>query len=244
MAYINMNIESKSLDLFVPVTVIYPDNKFEDLKVLYLLHGYTGNNMDWVLKSDIYKLAIEKEIVVVMPSINNSFYTDMYYGYNYFTYLTKELPEVVENIFKIKHKKENVFIAGLSMGGYGAIKAAFTYPDKYYGAASLSGVLDIKETYQNTGITNSKVIGIFGKGESFTENENVHDLFILSQNLEKEKVKLYISCGTEDFLYHQSIKFKKHLEENKIDFKYYEGPGEHNWQYWNNEIKKVLDYFF
>lgn len=244
MALIDLKIHSNELMLESNVTIVYPDPLLSknDFNVLFLLHGYTGASTDWLRYTDIEKLAYEYNIMVVMPSINNSFYTNMEYGLNYFNYYTIELPNRISELFKVKLTKDNTYIAGLSMGGYGALKAALTNVDNYKAVAAFSGVLDIKKYIGDLEYKLFK--GIFGDLETFNKNRKTHDLFELTKNLENKDLKIYIACGSEDFLIEHNRDFVKHLVDSKIKHVYDETPGDHTWDFWNKEIKKALKYFF
>ena len=113
-------------------------------KVLYLLHGLSDDASAWQRYTSIETLAAAYGLVVVMPSAGRSFYTDQPNGQNYFTYLTEELPRYLADVFGLAPRREDTFIAGNSMGGYGAFKAAFLHPELYSAAASFSGVLSLE----------------------------------------------------------------------------------------------------
>lgn len=247
MALIKIQLSSSELISTKEVTVIYPDQLFnnkDNVNILYLLHGYSGSNNDWVRYTNIEKLVSNKNMIVVMMDGANSFYTNMKYGGNYFNYLTKELPEKIENIFNIKHEKENTHIAGLSMGGYGALKAALTYPNKYGSVFSFSGALNIKTIFSRLEGRKSQIEAVFGSEDDLNNDLHIHDLFELTNNLKNNNLNIYFSCGTEDFLYDDNLKFKKHLEQENISFDYYETKGDHNWTFWSNEIERVIKLYF
>src|SRR5512145_3489198 len=115
-------------------------------RTLYLLHGHSDDHTAWMRWSSIEKYVEGLNLAVVMPAANLSFYTDMAHGKEYFKFISEEVPAVVRDMFSLSEKREDNFVAGLSMGGYGAFKLALTYPDRYAAAASLSGGLDLCET--------------------------------------------------------------------------------------------------
>ncbi|MEG0664650.1 MAG: alpha/beta hydrolase-fold protein, partial [Clostridia bacterium] len=168
--------------------------------------------------SDIEEYANNYGVAVIMPNGLRSFYCDMEYGLKYFTYISKELPKICEDIFNIPNKRENKFIAGLSMGGYGAFKCAFTYPEDYAGCGSFSGAVDtdfVKKYIFNSPQYSKEAFAILGD-----DIKPDNDLFYLSSlaNNSKYDLKVYQSCGKQDFLYTSNIKFKNHLE--KLNFNY------------------------
>lgn len=262
MAFFQVNFFSPSLCFNTDVDVFIPtpnsdeilNNKKSDyfhrgsrFQTLYLLHGAYGDYTDWMRLTSIEKYAQEHKLAVVMPSASNSFYQDMYRGSKYLTYLTEELPAFVEKIFPLSHKRENRFTAGLSMGGYGAVKLAFTRPDRYSACASLSGALDIVGVYEGN---RSNTMGGPFRWDCLFEEPNAiagsdADLFAL---IAKQKAagaalpKVFQSCGTEDFIYEVNRTAHEKLCALGIDLTYEEHPGIHDWDYWDTHIQRVLQW--
>lgn len=240
MARMHVNFSSKSLDRTTEINIIKPDymHPKKQVKLLYLLHGLTGDYSNMLVYTNIEKYVVTHNMIVVMPSAYNGFYTNTVYGVDYFDFITIELPTFIQSLFNLEQDPENTFIAGLSMGGYGALKAALTYPNNYKKAASFSGVLDIKSYVKNSvGKRGLNLKGIFGEEVSQQE-----DLFYLASK-NKEIIKLYISCGKQDSLLKQNQKFHHHLKDINYVHTYEEPEGNHTWDYWDRELKKVLDFF-
>lgn len=240
MARLHIQFSSVNLDRSTDIYVIKPDylNIHKPVRILYLLHGLTGDYSNWLFFTSIEKDVFGSNMIVVMPSAYNGFYTNTKSGINYFSFIAEELPKFIESMFNIKHTKENTFIAGLSMGGYGALKVGLTYPEKYNKIASFSGVLDIKKYLANSAGRRKKMLEeIFGN-----EVENSEDLFYLANNL-KEPVSLYISCGKQDTLLLQNKDFHEHLKSLNINHIYNEPQGSHTWDFWDREIKEALKFF-
>lgn len=226
--------------LATPLEELY---KRDDYKVLILLHGMFEDETIWLRRSNIERYATEEKVAVVMPCGGNNYYLNMEHGLPYFTYLTEELPLFIKSSFALNLDRDNVTIAGLSMGGYGACLAAFTRPDLYGSFASLSGAVDIellsaKAKEQGMG---KLLENIFGTHPV----KNSHgDLFYLVKNLVHQNIELpkgYISCGTEDtecYLMNQNL--KKILEELQYPFVFHQEKGGHEWDLWDREIRKVL----
>ena len=105
MALINITTFSETLEQNIDFAVIMPGNKNE--KVLFLLHGFSGNHQDWIRYTSIERYVEKYGITVIMPSVNNSYYANMEYGYNYFDFVTKELPKIYEKMFNTKLIKKN-----------------------------------------------------------------------------------------------------------------------------------------
>lgn len=180
-------------------------------------------------------------LAVVMPAVNRSFYSDMVYGHKYWTFINEELPFIVKNLFPVSDKRENTFVAGISMGGYGAFKLALTHPDRFAAAASLSGVMDITGTIAHRERNELKLI--FGENNKISGTKD--DLFYLVKKVAKSqgpKPMLFQCCGTEDFLYKDNIKFRDFCRILPINLTYEEEPGIHEWGYWDKKIQRVLEW--
>ena len=154
MAVFQIQMFSPTLQTNTSVTVIIPTpdstemqqpggmDYFSDgvkYQVLYLLHGLYGDHTNWLRYTAIERYVQDRRLAVIMPAVGNSFYQDMYHGPDYLTYITQELPRFICRLFPVSDKKEDTFVAGLSMGGYGAVKCAFQCPEQYAACASLSG---------------------------------------------------------------------------------------------------------
>jgi len=194
----------------------------------------------WSRQTSIERYANEKGIAVIMPDGDLSWYTDCQLG-RYFDFLCNELPQKCYTFFpQLSHDK--VFIAGNSMGGYGAFKAALTYPDRYKAAASLSGALDIRVL---DFISKEYTESIFGEHSKIEGSCN--DLFSLSSILQTKttkdsRPKLFMWCGKDDFLYKTNQLMHNHLESLGYDLIYTEGVGAHNWECWDLHIRDVLNW--
>jgi putative tributyrin esterase len=250
-----INFFSNSLGFRSTVNIILPQRSPAEIKqssqakfrTLYLLHGYSDDHTAWQRWTSIERYVEGLNLAVVMPAVQLSFYTDMVHGGKYFTYITEELPALLHDIFPLSSDREDTFVAGLSMGGYGAFKLALSRPDLYSAAASLSGAVDICQEVTNIEIANDppflqSMLNIFGDLQSVVGSDN--DLFALAKKTaaSKEKPRLYQCCGTEDFLYKGNISFRDFIRSLPVDYTYEEGPGEHSWKFWDLYIQKVLDW--
>ncbi|CCV66187.1 MAG: alpha/beta hydrolase family protein [Paracholeplasma sp.] len=245
MAFLQVEFGSAILQQNMQLSILMPQDikQDEELKVLYLLHGYSGSSMDWIKLTGLERYLRNYRVMVVMPSMHNSYYSNAVYGYGYFDYYTKELPTFIESTFSVSRKKENRYIAGLSMGGYGAFKAALTYPERYHKAASFSGAMNV-ETMRKLNQTAPRK-GAFDSIFGFeTSKDTPNDLHFLASSCKTTLPELYFSCGKQDFLYQDNLAFKKHLENLGIPFVYEESDGDHNWDFWDTYIQKALKFMF
>lgn len=250
----NSNI---TLNVFVPtpssneqVVEMNHSQKYDyesGLPVLYLLHGAYGDASSWIRYSNIERYAQERGFVVVMASAGNSFYQDLKSGNKYKTFFTEELPVFIQSLFPVTKDREKTFIAGFSMGGYGAWFLGLSRPDIYSKAASMSGALDIAGLYQaNKGGENSNTP--FNWEDSFGEPDLLegsnYDLFSLyDRDVAAGQVpKLYQAVGYSDFLYESNLNAKEQMEKRGADLVYEEGEGGHDWTFWDAYIQRILDW--
>ncbi|MFZ2656348.1 MAG: alpha/beta hydrolase family protein [Victivallales bacterium] len=251
MALINCNFFSDSLGLCCSMTVILPQNTQKQIgmkgvvkqkkhPVLYLLHGMSDDHTIWLRRTSIERYVSELGLAVVMPAVDRSYYTDMAAGPKYWTFISEELPGIVNSFFPISEEREDTFAAGLSMGGYGAFKLALRCPERFAAAASLSGALDAACLYESWPERAQEMKAIFGDKIAGTENDLVHVSAKLAKT-GKPKPMLFQCCGTEDFLYKDNLRFRDYIKDLGVfKLKYEEGPGTHEWGYWDTNIQKVL----
>ncbi|MNJ39588.1 Diacylglycerol acyltransferase/mycolyltransferase Ag85A precursor [compost metagenome] len=209
---------------------------------LYLLHGLSDDDSIWLRRTSIERYVSELGLAVIMPQVDVSFYTDMNAGKRYWTFISEELPYICRSFFPLSERREDTFVAGLSMGGYGAFKLALRKPDVFSAAASLSGALDVSvnriDEVRRSIDDQSLYRHIFGpQGPQGTED----DLFKLLETADPETApRLFQCCGTEDFLYDDNIRFRDACIEAGFELTYEEGPGAHDWAYWDARIQDVL----
>jgi putative tributyrin esterase len=256
MAFIDCHFYSEVLGLSTSMNVILPQqtrtqigmaSKSQNDKhpVLFLLHGLSDDHTIWMRRTSIERYASQLGLAVVMPTVHRSFYTDMAEGYKYWTFISEELPALARSFFPLSAEREHNFVAGLSMGGYGALKLGLTHPQRFAAAASLSGVTDIAAwaalSDMNDFFPKSEAVRIFGELEGIAGSNN--DLFRLAEQLVNtgiQQPKLYQCCGTEDFLYEDNLRFRDKCRELSLELTYEEEAGEHEWGYWDNKIQQVL----
>lgn len=248
MALIQVNFRSKALQRTVPMQVVLPVDNWDakpaqQYKTLYLLHGYLDNYVDWTSKSRIRQWAEEKNLCVVMPSGDNAFYIDHpETGNNYGQFVGEELVEITRRMFPLSHRREDTFIGGLSMGGFGAMRNGLKYHDTFGAIVSFSGVLEYFERWKNApeGTDCSFEEGLFGSLDQ-AEHTDKNPIWLAKELAGKENLpRIYISCGTEDRLIEHNRNFRDLLREKGYNLTYEESPGNHNWYFWDQEIHKVL----
>ena len=256
MAFFTGNIRSKALKMDTQFQVIVPqDGKFcpdpdKPAKLLILLHGLSDNASCWSRYTAIERYAEKHNILVAMPEVQRSFYWNMKYGLHYEDYIGQELPELLRKLFHVSENPEDVIIAGLSMGGYGALRCALKYPETFRSCASFSGVLwpmEVKfDAYQiaQSGSMEDDVKAIFGENEIIPEEFSIPTLV---DELYKKDIKsfprLFLTCGTNDFLSEQNQRFHALLEEKQIPHSFCQWEGIHEWSFWDKSVEQMLKLF-
>jgi len=256
MALIQCHFFSEVLGLSTTMTVILPQQTTKQIgmkgeassgrhKTLYLLHGLSDDDSIWLRRTSIERYAAPYGLAVVMPQVHRSFYTDMHSGGKYWTLLTEELPQLARSFFPLSDRREDNFVAGLSMGGYGAFKWALRKPEMFAAAASLSGALDMANQLKQPFDSSLRPMfeQIFGPELDIAGTE--HDLlWLLEQtgHADALKPKLYQCCGTSDFLYQDNLNFTEACKKTNYDLTVVYDEGEHEWGYWDRHIQRVLEW--
>ena len=237
MAWLSADFDSKALHMPVSVDILMPQGH-GDYKTIYLLHGAGGDKTTWLLKTRIADYVEGKNVAVIMPSGNNSFYVNQIQGKNYMDYISHELPELCESWFSLSASKQDRMIAGMSMGGYGAFVNALNNPEVFGYVASFSGLLDVLQRYDRPqGLDMQRV---FGRREELVESKN--DLFYMTKQY-KNDIRYLIMCGKQD----NRLKMNEDLYAQMKDLGYFvemeNSEGKHDFDYWDQCIKKAIEWF-
>lgn len=243
------NLRSETLGMETQVVLMLPQDRYrgeDPCKVMYLLHGLGQNSSSWHRYSNLELMLQEQNVVVVMPEVQRSFYCDMVYGNSYFTYITQELPQFVSRTFKVSQKREDTIIAGLSMGGFGALKCGLTRPETYGVCASFSGavsipyVLDVASTKPWLTKEIQAVLGV--DMPLLPEN----DLWALAQRVSQipvhQRPRIFCTCGTSDDLIAINRELAAQMQTLPLDFTYQEWEGDHNWPFWDESLSKMIQF--
>ncbi len=263
MSLLHLSFTSKYLCGTTDVNVILPDLPYgkdpkdfymsgEKYKVLWLLHGTFGDYSDWLRKSNVELYACEKQIAVVMPSALNSNYIDwktFSMGYNMFSYFFEELMPAVYGWLPVSQKREDNFIAGLSMGGRGTCVYAFAHPEKFAAAYSFSASPnELKEPDPANPFAAREVtlINNFGGMEGY-KNSPLNLWDIIRKNVEEgvSMPKLYFASGDKDpIAYKPFLAFREYAKELGLDAEFFEIPGySHEWRFWDLCLQDALARF-
>lgn len=250
MALLTINHHTKTLGKHHSFKVILPEddsqydikNETRPLKSILLLHGLSNDETVYTRYTNIERFANEAHIAVIMPSADHSFYTNMTFGHSYYDYVL-EVHDYARQILPLSKNPEDNFVAGHSMGGYGSIKMAFTQGDRFSKACFMSSATHLGHLlgYEWHDFSPKAIAGDVKSMEAPEIDPKVLVHRALSDG--HKLPELYMMCGTEDELYQDNLDFKKYLEGHDINFKYEEGPGGHDWEYWNAGIHKAIQWF-
>ena len=247
---------SESLQMTTHVKVIFPELSNDvtpviegEPGVLYLLHGLAANAGEWTRFSKIEYYAKKYNLIIVMPEVQRSFYCTSYSGPDYFRYVADELPKICNTWFRLPKDREKTFIAGESMGGYGAVKIGLSRPRQFGAIASLSGVLDYPAIVERIldrswpEMSVREMQALHGPEAKPDKDADVIAL-VKAAARDPERPRLIQLCGTEDFLYEDNQRFRRTAEEAGYGHTYLEGPGDHEWPYWDKAIQRAIQFFW
>ncbi len=258
MALLSIDHFSECLNLSHSCTVILPQQTRGQIGMagatvsqdryptLWLLHGRTDDHSIWLRRTSIERYVAPLGIAVVMPAVHLSRYANMVHGQRYWDYVSEELPELLERWLPIANSREQRYVAGLSMGGWGTFKLALNRPERFAAAASLSGSLmsvAALKAQMNDPDRTREMATVFGDGSGL---EGSADDLLFQGGLRAaagiEFPRLYACCGTEDFLLDHNRRMIPALRELGLPITYEEGPGSHDWHFWDNWIQRVLNW--
>jgi putative tributyrin esterase len=255
MALMHFSFLPQSLGYHTNVQVILPvdgrarGEEVAPLRTLYLLHGGGGNALDWTRFTSVERYAEEHRLAVVMPEVGgSSFYADQLYGHKYFTYLSEELPLALECFLPLSKRSEDRYVAGLSMGGYGAFKWAFRKPGFFAAAANLSGLSLVAEIFKPGAFADNEegraLVGENWGGLEGLEGSLDDTRFLVDRAAREKQAlpRLFACIGEEDFSYKQAREFLEYARLKGLDIHYEEAPGGHEWKVWDFFVERFMDF--
>ncbi len=248
MAVLHGSFLSAELGRLSPFTVILPHDTTttppsSGYPVLYILPGRTDDCCTWLYRTNIERYAYFKGLAVVIPSGDSSFYTDEVNGGRYFSMVTRELPEVVHNMFRVGFTRQHNYIAGAAMGGYGALRCALSYPEQYAGCIALSPVADIEDYVSKDVAAGNTSLwrGILGDRMLIPRDMDLFNLVDDNRNYSVMQPLIYIACGKRDDLYPSVVRLRDMFDRKKLDFIFEQADAGHEWGFWDVAIQRGLD---
>ena len=249
----NSLVRPVAFEMFIPndfrTDIPRPHNPYYDrpCKTVFVLHGYTGWGKGW---DSMYELAVKYNFALVFPTGENAFYLDhASTAAKYGTFVGVELVEYIRKTFRLCSKKEETFISGLSMGGFGALHVGLSHPDTFGKIVALSsaliihGIAGMKPGAENPIANYEYYHKVFGDLDKVVESDKNPEVLIkklLEQG--KELPELYVACGTEDFLLDNNRRFYEFLKANNVNVNYVEGSGGHDMNYWREYFAKGFEW--
>lgn len=268
MAVINMDFYSYELGMNTQATIILPerrgvpvaDRQGKPYPVLYLLHGHGLDHTGWLRMTRIEHYLKDTDVIVVMPNGNRGCFVDGLHTHKYGAYLAEELPKTLRNWFHISPRREDTYIAGFSMGGYGALRAAYSHPERYSAVAALSPSIDMHKLADimppdapERGIAfppypeiGRNFTEIFGNDEEYAHSDlNLKNLARKLQAAGEKTLRTLSLCGDRDPLFEMNEDFATFMRSECPDlpFEYMVSEGIHNFDYWDREIITALRFF-
>ncbi len=252
MAHLEIDFYSKILQKQTAMTVLLPEypaggKPLSETPVLTLLHGLSDDHHGWIRRTAIERYAEKYGLVIVMPETLRGFYVNVAIGgYRYWDHVAKEVPAITRHMFGLAERRELNHVAGLSMGGFGAMKHALLQPERFATAASFSGAVNlllIPSSQESAHYFPGEGEMLFGSKEQLRDSDN--DLLALLRRNHAAGVTLpnfYTWCGTEDELYPCTTSFRDQCRSLDIPLTYTEGPGFHRWEYWEVCIQNYLQW--
>jgi S-formylglutathione hydrolase FrmB len=246
MALLETRFDSRILDLSLGVNVILPEHPqawTTPPAVLYLLHGLSDDHTTWCRRTSIERYAADYNLAVVMPDAYKSFYCDMAHGSDYWTFLCEELPLLIHRWLNVSDDPQTTFVAGMSMGGYGAMKLALGNPGKYAAAASIFGALDIAAHIHDEWHASRRRSFEAVFGDLAAIPGSVHDLIAHLKALDCIPETEFLVCvGRDDYLYQDSVTFRDIALAKGLRLTYEESASGHAWGFADLHIQHVLEW--
>ena len=252
------NFISEILHMGTNVQVLIPETAREPFRVVYLLHGQHGEQGTWIDYTMLPYFSKEYNAVFIMPEASRSFYLNFKYGRKYYDYVTDELPKVCKKIFNISAERENTAVMGCSMGGYGSLILALSKPEQYGFCGAISPaciyfkhILDtLKEdpsSYLETGAEAGEIytdlLSLYGEGLEYKKEYDIIEL-IKDFPSASPKPVIYTTCGTEDNLRDENLRFRDEMKNTEFNYTYEEWSGGHEWYFFNEALKKTIEFWY
>lgn len=239
------------VDVYLPNIIEFTDSvedyrkqyTFEPFKTLFLLHGAWDSGQQWVENTSVIRMAEEAGIALVLPSVGNTFYANTKYGVRYEEYFMDELIGFARGLFPLSDKREENFICGVSMGGYGALKTIFKRPDLFSKCAVMSAVVDLSYSARIIRAIGVETDNTIGKWKELKGSE--YDLVPMIEALDgryEELPEIFMIESREDYLRETNEAFHQLLKDKGIRHSYKDYPGMHEWKFWDEHMEECMEF--
>lgn len=224
--------------VFLPHSYAEPNRRFP---VLYLLHGIYGKFTDWDTQSHLRHYAQNRDLIIVMPDAGDSWYVNSATEpqNRYEDYIVKDLIQEVDGKYRTLAVRESRAIAGVSMGGYGALNLALKHPELFVFVGSISGAINAPtDLGPRQPDFQANLLRVFGPAGSPARTEN--DIFILLKHADVSRLPyIYLACGESDPFFPLNQQFAEQLRDEHASYEFHPGPGAHDWKFWDKTAKEL-----
>ena len=252
------NFMSEILCMSTNIQVLIPEKLEGPYRIVYLLHGQHGDQGTWMDNTMLPYYAKKYNTIIAAPAVNRSFYLNLKYGRRYFDYVSEELPEKCQRIFNISSRREDTAVMGCSMGAYGSLRLVLTKPDRFgfCGAISpaciyfrhmLEALRNDPSAFMNTNPEAEEILvdlkSTYGEELEFRDDYDIVKL-VRDFPADAPKPKFYVTCGTEDNLRKENLAFRDEMKNHSFDYTYEEWSGGHEWYFFNDALKKTIEFWY
>jgi S-formylglutathione hydrolase FrmB len=243
------------IDVLIPADPMFsfgPPGAAAEYKALYLLHGFMGSRVDWHLNVNLSELSQMTNTAIIMPSGENSFYVDMEPAtMRYSKFIGEDLVSFTRTLLPISKKREDTLIAGLSMGGFGALYNGLKFYKTFGHIIALSSAIVTYEAKYSTaeanplGVNRSYFSTVFGNLDELESSDKNLDI-LSEQTLAAAKseglpLDVYFACGENDSLVLPNRQLHRHMKKIGFEHVYEEAPGTHEWTFWDKFLKRGIE---
>ncbi|QDJ58654.1 tributyrin esterase [Weissella hellenica] len=239
MAINHIDFFSKKLKMNTKINVILPEFPDGNEKVLLLLHGLTSDENSWLTQTRLAGYAMRKHVAIIMPRVDRSYYTNIVDGSQYFDYIADEVLQRCRQWFNLPTDPDKCYVAGVSMGGFGALKVGLTHPNQFKQIFALSAMLDIVRSWQNKPERDGWYRRLFGSPEQVIESDN--DIAYLISQQTTNAPAIWQLCGVEDPFYAMNQTLDQQIKKQGLTHEFLEVPGAHEWGVWDPAIQQILE---
>lgn len=243
MALVTLQYPSDALMKNTTVYLVIPERiPLRRMRAVYLLHGLSEDGSSWIRRTNAERYALERGLILIMPSAERSMYCDRVLGQNYFTHITEELPAFLQGMFGISRRREQNSILGFSMGGYGAVRAALTYPKRYAAWGSFSGPLDLAPLVSHLDERGRASFPFLLEHAGELDRTPLNPVNLLNKRRQGD-LPGYVVCGTQDDLLICSQRFQERAERAGLPIRFYYPEGlRQDWAYCDSQLPAFLDF--
>ena len=238
MAVCHIEFYSEKLEMKTRINVILPEHVDKNGQVLLLLHGLGDDENTWLEQTRIVSYASKSNTTIIMPRVDRSYYTSIIGGPSYFEYISQEILQRCQDWFNISNKKNETFVAGISMGGFGALKTGLTNPTMFKQIFVMSAMPDIIENWRDNSKRDKWYRSLFGTPEQV--QQSINDIAYLVAKQDDTAPEIWQLCGRNDPFYNMNVSLDQQIRKRGLKHQFVEVAGGHEWSVWDKAIKQVL----